>query len=86
VSLRPRAWSEFGAMFHWHQTSPDSPFTNHTVFTLARPWGRSTVTERYRMETRGARTVRHRYRSEGEWLEELRTRFGVKGPLGPHAG
>jgi hypothetical protein len=40
-------------MFHWHQTSPDSPFTNHTVFTLARPWGRSTVTERYRMETAG---------------------------------
>jgi N-hydroxyarylamine O-acetyltransferase len=83
VSLRPRAWSEFAGMFHWHQTHPDSPFTNHTVFTLARPWGRSTVTERYRMETRGGNTVRYRYRHEGQWLEELRTRFGVKGPLGP---
>ena len=85
VSLRPRAWSEFAGMFHWHQTSPDSPFTNHTVFTLARPWGRSTVTERYRMETRGDRTVRNRYRQKDEWLEELRTRFGVKGPLGASA-
>ena len=85
LSLRPRALSEFSGMFHWHQTSPESPFANHTVFTLARPWGRSTVTERYRMETRGARTVRHRYRHKDEWFEELRTRFGVKGPLGPRA-
>jgi len=86
VSLRPRAISEFVGMFHWHQTSPDSPFTNHTVFTLARPWGRTTVTERYRMETRGARTTRHRYPNPDAWLQELRTRFGVKGPLGPPGG
>ena len=86
VSLRPRVLSEFSGMFHWHQTSPDSPFTSHTVFTLARPWGRTTLTERYRMETRGARTIRHRYRSSDDWLQELRTRFGVKGPLGPLSG
>jgi len=83
VSLRPRAMAEFAGMFHWHQTSPESPFTNHTIFTLARPWGRTTLTERYRMETRGARTVRHRYPRPDAWLQELRTRFGVKGPLGP---
>ena len=83
VSLRPRALAEFAGMFHWHQTSPESPFTNHTLFTLARPWGRTTLTERYRMETRGARTTRHRFRRPEEWLEELRTRFGLKGPLGP---
>ena len=83
ISLRPRAMSEFTGMFHWHQTSPDSPFTNHTVFTVARPWGRTTLTERYRMETRGAHTTRHRYRDKDEWLQELRTRFGVTGPLGP---
>jgi len=83
VALRPRTLADFEGMFHWHQTSPESPFTNHTVFTIARPWGRTTLTERYRMETRGARTTRHRYQRPDEWLEELRTRFGVKGPLGP---
>jgi N-hydroxyarylamine O-acetyltransferase len=83
VALRPRALADFEGMFHWHQTSPESPFTNHTVFTIARPWGRTTITERYRMETRGARTTRHRYQHPEDWLEELRTRFGVKGPLGP---
>ena len=85
VGLRPRALEEFRGMFDWHQTSPESPFTNHTVFTIARPWGRTTLTERYRMETRGARTTRHRYQSPEEWLQELRTRFGVKGPLGPRS-
>ncbi|MGZ3446460.1 MAG: arylamine N-acetyltransferase, partial [Myxococcaceae bacterium] len=69
---------------HWHQTSPESPFTNHTVFTLARPWGRSTLTERYRMETRGAHTTRHRFHDRSEWLQELRSRFGVTGALGPN--
>lgn len=83
VALRPRTLAEFGPMFHWHQTSPESPFTNHTVFTLARPWGRSTVTERYRMETRGAHTTRQRFQDPSAWLQELRSRFGVLGPLGP---
>jgi N-hydroxyarylamine O-acetyltransferase len=83
VSLKPRALEEFRGMFLWHQTSPESPFTNHTVFTLARPWGRSTLTERYRMETRGHHTTRHRFHDRGEWLRELRTRFAVQGPLGP---
>ena len=85
VSLRPRALSDFSGMFHWPQNSPESQFASHTLITLAPPCGRRTVTERYRMETRGARTVRHRYRRTDEWLEELRTRFGVKGPLGPRA-
>ncbi|MGZ6131127.1 MAG: arylamine N-acetyltransferase family protein [Myxococcaceae bacterium] len=84
VSLRPREMAEFAGMLHWHQTSPESPFTNHTVFTLARPWGRSTLTERYRMETRGAHTTRHRFHDRSEWLQELRSRFGVTGPLGPN--
>ena len=51
--------AEFEDMFQWHQTHTESPFTNHTVFTVARPWGRSTLTQRYRVETRGAHTTRH---------------------------
>ncbi len=85
VSLKPHPLEDFRGMFLWHQTSPESPFTNHTVFTLARPWGRSTVTERYRMETRGHHTTRHRFQDRTEWLKELRTRFGVLGPLGPRS-
>jgi len=82
LSLRPRALSEFAGMFAWHQSSPESPFTNHTVFTVARPWGRITFTDRYRMETRNGVTARHRHSHPGAWLGELRHRFGVRGPLG----
>ena len=82
LSLRPRMLSEFAGMFAWHQTHPDSPFTQNTVFTVARPWGRITLTDRYRMETRGGVSTRRRYASAGGWLGELRQRFGVRGPLG----
>lgn len=82
LSLRPRGLAEFAEMFSWHQTHPDSPFTQNTVFTVARPWGRITLTDRYRMETRGGVTTRRRFASSGAWLSELRRRFGVRGPLG----
>jgi N-hydroxyarylamine O-acetyltransferase len=82
LSLQPRTLSEFAGMFAWHQTSPESPFTTHTVFTVARPWGRITLTDRYRMETRGGVTTRRKYPRPGAWLGELRQRFGVRGPLG----
>jgi len=82
-SLRPRALSEFAEMCAWQQSSPESHFTGHTVFTLARPWGRTTLTDRYRMETRDGVSTRRRFAHPEAWLEELRTRFGVRGPLGP---
>lgn len=41
VSREPRLLSSFAGMNAWQQTSPDSPFTGHAVFTLARPWGAS---------------------------------------------
>jgi len=82
LSLRPRTLAEFAGMFAWHQTHPESPFTTHTVFTVARPWGRITLTDRYRMETRGGVTTRRKYPRPGAWLGELRQRFGVLGPLG----
>ena len=86
LSLKPRTLSEFAGMFAWHQTSPDSPFTTHTVFTVARPWGRITLTDRYRMETRSGATSRRRFAHSGELLGELRQRFGVRGPLGTLRG
>lgn len=85
ASLRARDLEEFRGMFHWHQTSPESPFTHHTVFTLARPWGRSTLTDRYRIETRGRSSSRHRFHDSQAWIRELRARFGVRGPLGPRS-
>jgi N-hydroxyarylamine O-acetyltransferase len=83
LALRSRSLAEFGPMCTWQQTSPDSHFTAHTVFTLARPWGRTTITERYKMETRDGVSTRRRFEDPDDWIEELRARFRVRGPLGP---
>jgi N-hydroxyarylamine O-acetyltransferase len=84
VSREPRLLSSFAAMNAWQQTSPDSPFTGHAVFTLARPWGRLTLTDRHLVETRQGRIHRQRL-AAGELERRLRRLYGVRGPLGPRA-
>jgi hypothetical protein len=68
----------------WQQTSPESPFTGNAVFTLARPWGRLTLTDRHAIETRRDRIHRHRLKA-GELERRLKRLYGVRGPLGPPA-
>jgi N-hydroxyarylamine O-acetyltransferase len=84
VSREPRHLQSFAPMNAWHQTSPASPFTGHAVFTLARPWGRLTLTERNAIETRNGRVHRVRLKP-GELERRLRRLYGVRGPLGPLA-
>jgi N-hydroxyarylamine O-acetyltransferase len=84
VSREPRALASFAGMNVWQQTSPDSPFTGHAVFTLARPWGRLTLTNRHAIETRLGRIHRQRLRP-GELERRLKRLYGVRGPLGPNA-
>lgn len=44
-SSQPRALADYGEMCHYHQSSPDSHFTQRTVCTLATPDGRITLSE-----------------------------------------
>ena len=81
VSLEPQPFHAFSEMNLWQQTSPASPFLGRAVFTLARPWGRLTLTEGHAIESRRGRI--HRVRLQpGELGRRLR-RHGVRGPLGP---
>lgn len=84
VSRESRRLQSFAGMNSWHQTSEVSPFTGHAVFTLARPWGRVTLTNRNLIETRGGRVHRVRLKA-GELEHRLRKLYGVRGPLGPAA-
>jgi N-hydroxyarylamine O-acetyltransferase len=81
VSRKPRLLAAFAAMNVWQQTSPDSPFTGHAIFTLARPWGRLTLSDRHAVETRRGRIHRQRLPA-GELERRLRRLYGVRGPLG----
>ena len=78
-TLQARLLSEFAAMCHYRQTSPDSTFTSKRVCSLATPEGRITVSGDKLIETRhGVRE--ERLLTEGERLAILRERFGVKLP------
>ncbi len=78
-TLQPRQLSEFTAMCHYHQTSPDSPFTRKRVCSLATPEGRITVSGVKLIETRqGVRE--ERTLTEDEPVAILRESFGVRLP------
>lgn len=81
VCREPRLLPSFAGMNVWQQASPDSPFTGHAVFTVARPWGRVTLTDRHAIETRRGRIHRQRLKA-GELERRLRRLYGVRGPLG----
>jgi N-hydroxyarylamine O-acetyltransferase len=85
VDRAPQPLHAFAAMSLWHQTSPTSPFTGHALFSLARPWGRLTLTERHAIETRRERIHRIGL-APGELERRLRRLHGVRGSLGRVAG
>ena len=78
-TLKARQLSEFAAMCHYHQTSPDSPFTRKRVCSLAIPEGRITVTGDKLIETRNG-VREERALREDERIVILRERFGVNLP------
>ena len=45
-TLVPRGLDEFAPMCHYHQTSPESPFTRKKVCSMATPDGRITISDR----------------------------------------
>ena len=78
-TLQARQLSDFGAMCHYHQTSPDSPFTRKRVCSLATPEGRITVTGDKLIETRNG-VREERALTEDERVAILHERFGVNLP------
>jgi len=74
--LRPHALEEFGPRCDFHQTSPESSFTQGTVCSLATADGRVTLANRRLIETQnGQRSEREV--DDGERREILRERFGI---------
>ncbi len=77
-TLTPRERAEFSAMCHYHQTSPDSLFTQHRLVTIATPEGRITLTNMQLRITRGLETHEIVLRSETEYHEILEQYFGIE--------
>jgi len=79
-AMIPRKLEDFAGMCHYHQTSPDSHFTQNKICTLATPDGRITLTpEKFIVTSNGEREERE-VESENEWRDLLQNRFRIKLP------
>jgi N-hydroxyarylamine O-acetyltransferase len=74
---QPRRLEEFAGMCHFHQTSPESPFTRKSVCSLALPHGRVTVADRKLIETNKGTRHERVLASDDEWRGVLKAKFGV---------
>jgi N-hydroxyarylamine O-acetyltransferase len=76
-SLVPRRLDEFESMCHYHQTSPESPFTRKRICSKARPDGRITLADRKLIITRGGHREEKVLESEEAWQAALQKYFQI---------
>jgi N-hydroxyarylamine O-acetyltransferase len=76
-TLAPRSLDDFSAMCHYHQTSPESVFTQKSICTMATPEGRITLAGRKLIFTRKGAREERRLGSEEEWRTALQQHFRV---------
>ena len=76
-SLQTRSLEEFSGMCRYHQTSPESSFTQKRICTLATPDGRITLSEMKLITTTKGEREERSLTSE-EWSSTLRERFGIR--------
>jgi len=78
-ALHPRRMEEFAGMCHYHQTSPESHFTQNRICSRATADGRITLSGMKLIVTRNGRRAERLVASEQEWSDILRADFGVTG-------
>jgi len=76
-SLEPHVYADYAEMCHFHQTSPDSHFTQNRICSLATPDGRVTLSGMKLITTRGGEQE-ERELDESEYAEALRDLFGIE--------
>jgi N-hydroxyarylamine O-acetyltransferase len=76
-TLIPRRLDEFAPMCHYHQTSPESHFTQKSLCSKAVPGGQVTLSDRRLVITRNGAREERLLNSEQEWHSALWEYFGV---------
>lgn len=77
-TLEPHPYSDFVDMCHYHQTSPESIFTQRRACTRATEEGRITVSDtRLIITARGEKQQRELHTDE-QWKAALREHFGIE--------
>ncbi len=75
--LQPHNLNDFEKMCHYHQTSPESKFTQHRICSIARPDGRITLNDMRLIETSYADISERTLESEAEYHSLLKKEFGI---------
>lgn len=73
----PREPADFAAMCHYHQTAPESGFTQHRTCTIATPEGRVTVADERLIVTRDGRKEETTLPDEAARVAALARHCGV---------
>jgi len=76
-TLTPHQLSDFVGMCHYHQTSPESSFTQKRICSRATPDGRITIANRKLIVTQNGKREESTLDSDQEWRVALKTYFGI---------
>jgi N-hydroxyarylamine O-acetyltransferase len=76
-TLTPRELQDFAPMCHFHQSSPESHFTQNRICSRLTADGRITITDRKVIVTAGGVRTERNLSSEEDWAEAIRNHFGI---------
>lgn len=76
-TLQPHSLTDFTEMCHYHQTSPQSHFTQKRICSLANPTGRITLSDLLLIVTAHEQREERLLKSEEEYQQALAEQFGV---------
>jgi N-hydroxyarylamine O-acetyltransferase len=76
-TLQPRQLADFAGMCHFHQTSPDSHFTQNRICSMATPDGRITLSNDKLIITRNGEKEERTVESEEDRMSLLQEKFGI---------
>ncbi|MBK8252555.1 MAG: arylamine N-acetyltransferase [Polyangiaceae bacterium] len=76
-TLAPHEMAEYTEMCHYHQTSPNSPFTKRRICSKALPNGRVTLSNTRFIETQGTERRERDLANDGEVQMVLENEFGI---------
>lgn len=76
-TLQPYQYADYAEMCHYHQTSPESHFTQGRICSRLTPQGRVTLSEMRLIETVNGKRVERVLTNEEEYAAALRERFGI---------
>mgnify|MGYP001824157644 FL=1 len=77
-TLQPRRLKDFSGMCRYHQTSPESGFTQRRICTRATPSGRITLSDTRFVTTQQGKKVEQPVNGESQFYMLLKDQFGLE--------